>query len=94
MGSMAARERTEVLEYRVTDSWLVARRCAAWQLQMGTDICVRRRLGKKRRQNIYRVHSLPLFNLSSSQHLELQQKAGAKRGDGLGAGSIFTGWEC
>ena len=47
IGSMAVREkereRREGLEYRTADSYLVARRCAACQLQatpMGEGICV------------------------------------------------------
>jgi hypothetical protein len=39
---------------------------------------------RRRRQDIHVVHSVPPFSLSCSQHLDLQQKAGGKRGHGLG----------
>ena len=41
----------------------------------------------RRRQDIYHVPSV----LSRSQHLDLQQKVGAKRGSWLGGISIFFG---
>lgn len=43
----------------------------------------------RRRQDIYRVPSV----LSRSQHLDLQQKAGAKRGHGLGRFLFSSGPE-
>ena len=106
IGSMAVRERErerrEGLEYRVADSYLVARRCAAFQLQattIGESMCVKemegtRRTRRTRRQDIHVVHSVPQFSLSCSHFAALGPAAlgpAAKRQapSEARAGSIF-----
>ena len=76
------RERREGLEYRAVDSCLVARRCAACQLQattMSESVCVKEKEGDEEETAGFML-SILCRRSACSQYSDLQQKAGAKRG--------------